>query len=196
MTNYAEFHRRSIEDRDAFWRERGRAHRLADAVRRRCSTTRGRRSRRWFVGGRTNLCHNAVDRHLAAARRAAGARSTSPPRPTGRRSTPIAQLHDEVNRCRGDAEGERRGPRRSRADLHADDRRGGVRDARLRAHRRRFIRSCSAASRRRASPRASTMRGPKLMVTADAGMRGGKVDPVQAAGRRSAAARARIRRGA
>jgi propionyl-CoA synthetase len=21
---------------------------------------------RWFVGGRTNLCHNAVDRHLAA----------------------------------------------------------------------------------------------------------------------------------
>ena len=23
---------------------------------------------RWFVGGRTNLCHNAVDRHLADAR--------------------------------------------------------------------------------------------------------------------------------
>ena len=33
-------------------------------------------------------------------------------------------------------QGAGRGARRSRADLHADDRRGGVRDARLRAHRR------------------------------------------------------------
>ncbi len=28
---------------------------------------------KWFVGGRTNLCHNAVDRHLADARRPDGA---------------------------------------------------------------------------------------------------------------------------
>ena len=63
-TTYKEFHRRSIADRDAFWRERGRADRLADAV------LVGARLleaavRAWFVGGRTNLCHNAVDRHLA-----------------------------------------------------------------------------------------------------------------------------------
>ncbi len=36
----------------------------------------------------------------------------------------------------GDLPGARRQARRPRADLHADDRRGGVRDARLRAHRR------------------------------------------------------------
>ena len=39
---------------------------------------------RWFVGGETNLCHNAVDRHLADARRAAGAGAGSRPRSTQR----------------------------------------------------------------------------------------------------------------
>ena len=86
------------------------------------------------------------------------------------------------------------GARRSRADLHADDPRGRVRDAGLRAASAPSTRSCSAASPRRASPRASTTRSRRSLVTADAGMRGGKADAVQAAGRRGAAPRARIRR--
>lgn len=65
MTRYADFHRRSLEDRDGFWTEQARAidwHRPFAQV---CDTSRPPFAR-WFVGGQTNLCHNAVDRHLAA----------------------------------------------------------------------------------------------------------------------------------
>ena len=61
----SEFHRRSIEDRDAFWSEQARLidwQRPFDRV-----LDYGRPPfARWFPGGTTNLCHNAVDRHLAA----------------------------------------------------------------------------------------------------------------------------------
>ncbi|MEJ6002921.1 propionate--CoA ligase [Paucibacter soli] len=62
VPSYAEFYRRSIEDRDAFWAEQARAiewHRPFGQV---CDYSRPPFAR-WFVGGQTNLCHNAVDRH-------------------------------------------------------------------------------------------------------------------------------------
>ena len=62
---FAAFHRRSIEDRDAFWAEQARLidwDRPFDSV---CDDSRPPFAS-WFAGGRTNLCHNAVDRHLAA----------------------------------------------------------------------------------------------------------------------------------
>ena len=65
MSRYADFHRRSLEDRDGFWSEQARAidwHKPFDQV---CDTSRPPFAR-WFVGGQTNLCYNAVDRHLAA----------------------------------------------------------------------------------------------------------------------------------
>ncbi len=65
MTTYREFHRRSIEQRDQFWAAEARRidwHRPFDQV---LDYSRPPFAR-WFVGGRTNLCHNAVDRHLAA----------------------------------------------------------------------------------------------------------------------------------
>jgi len=64
VTSYAEFHRRSIEDRDGFWAEQAQSidwHRPFDRV---CDYSDPPFAR-WFVGGLTNLCHNAVDRHLA-----------------------------------------------------------------------------------------------------------------------------------
>ncbi len=64
MTSYAEFHRRSIEDRDGFWAEQSRLidwQRPFDQV---CDYSNPPFAR-WFAGGLTNLCHNAVDRHLA-----------------------------------------------------------------------------------------------------------------------------------
>ena len=64
MTRYQDFHRRSLEQRDAFWAEQARLvdwHRPFDTV---CDYTRPPFAK-WFVGGQTNLCHNAVDRHLA-----------------------------------------------------------------------------------------------------------------------------------
>ncbi len=62
---YTEFHRRSLAERDTFWAEQARLidwQRPFDQV----LDYRNPPFTRWFVGGRTNLCHNAVDRHLAA----------------------------------------------------------------------------------------------------------------------------------
>ncbi len=64
QTDYATFYRRSIDDRDAFWAEQARLvdwHRPFDRV---CNYDNPPFAR-WFEGGLTNLCHNAVDRHLA-----------------------------------------------------------------------------------------------------------------------------------
>jgi propionyl-CoA synthetase len=65
MTNYAAFHQRSLSERDGFWAEQATLidwHRPFDQV---CDHSQPPFAR-WFVGGETNLCHNAVDRHLAA----------------------------------------------------------------------------------------------------------------------------------
>ena len=61
---YAEFHRRSIEDRDGFWREQAMLIDWERPFDRVLDYSRPPFAR-WFVGGLTNLCHNAVDRHLS-----------------------------------------------------------------------------------------------------------------------------------
>jgi propionyl-CoA synthetase len=63
--NYADFYRASVETPDAFWTEQARLidwQRPFDTV---CDHSNPPFAR-WFVGGRTNLCHNAVDRHAAS----------------------------------------------------------------------------------------------------------------------------------
>jgi propionyl-CoA synthetase len=64
MTTYREFHRRSLEDRERFWTEEAKLvdwHKPFGKV---LDYSRPPFAK-WFVGGETNLCHNAVDRHLA-----------------------------------------------------------------------------------------------------------------------------------
>ena len=94
--DYASYHRRSIEQPEAFWAEQAALidwHRPWDQV------LDGSRKpfARWFVGAQTNLCHNAVDRHLA----------TRPDQPAlvwesteveRSRSYSYAELHAEVQR--------------------------------------------------------------------------------------------------
>jgi propionyl-CoA synthetase len=65
MGRYTEFHARSLADREGFWRERAA---LVDWQTPFTSVLDYSRPpfARWFVGGRTNICHNAVDRHLAS----------------------------------------------------------------------------------------------------------------------------------
>lgn len=63
MTNYAEFHRRSLEDRDAFWGEQAQLVDWKVQPVQICDYSNPPFAK-WFVGGTTNLCHNAVDRHL------------------------------------------------------------------------------------------------------------------------------------
>ncbi len=63
MVAYADFHRRSIEDRDAFWAEQAKLVDWQTPPQQICDYSNPPFAK-WFVGGKTNLCHNAVDRHL------------------------------------------------------------------------------------------------------------------------------------
>lgn len=63
MTNYADFHRRSLEDRDGFWAEQAALIDWKTPFTQVCDYSRPPFAK-WFVGGTTNLCHNAVDRHV------------------------------------------------------------------------------------------------------------------------------------
>ena len=62
---YADFYRRSIDDRDAFWAEQAKLIDWQTPPAQICDASNAPFVR-WFAGGKTNLCHNAVDRHLAA----------------------------------------------------------------------------------------------------------------------------------
>ena len=64
MTRYADFHRRSLTDRAGFWAEQAGLIDWEHPFEQVCDYDNPPFAR-WFVGGRTNLCHNAVDRHLA-----------------------------------------------------------------------------------------------------------------------------------
>ena len=64
MTDYADFHRRSLTDRDAFWTEQAALIDWHTPFTQVCDDSNPPFAK-WFVGGTTNLCHNAVDRHLA-----------------------------------------------------------------------------------------------------------------------------------
>ena len=63
MPNYPAFHRRSIDDRDAFWAEQAQRIEWQTPPKTICDFSNPPFAR-WFEGGTTNLCHNAVDRHL------------------------------------------------------------------------------------------------------------------------------------
>ncbi len=93
---YADFHRRSIEDRDAFWAEQAALIDWQSPFERVCDYDNPPFAR-WFVGGTTNLCHNAVDRHLVTRpdQNALIFVSTE----TGQeRAYSFRELHDEVQR--------------------------------------------------------------------------------------------------
>ena len=63
MPDYQTFHRRSIDDRDAFWAEQAKRIDWQTQPKTICDYSNPPFAR-WFEGGTTNLCHNAVDRHL------------------------------------------------------------------------------------------------------------------------------------
>ena len=111
MTSYADFHRRSIEDRDAFWTEQAALVDWQAPFQQVCDYANPPFAR-WFVGGTTNLCHNAVDRHLKdrADQNALIFVSTET---NQERVYTYAELHAEVQRLAG------LGGERDESDLHA-----------------------------------------------------------------------------
>ncbi len=96
MADYREYHRRSVEQPQEFWAGKAALidwHRPFEQV---LDDSR-KPFAAWFRGGLTNLCHNAVDRHLAqrAGQPALVWESTEVERS---RSYTYAELHREVQR--------------------------------------------------------------------------------------------------
>ena len=96
MPHYADFHRRSIDERDAFWAEQARLIDWQAPPQQVCDYSNPPFAK-WFVGGTTNLCHNAVDRHLAARGQQNALVAISTETNT-ERAYSYAELHEEVQR--------------------------------------------------------------------------------------------------
>ena len=64
MSNYQAFYRRSLDDREGFWAEQAQLIDWHVPPSQICDYSQPPFAN-WFEGGQTNLCHNAVDRHLA-----------------------------------------------------------------------------------------------------------------------------------
>ena len=64
LTSYADFYQHSIDQPDAFWIEQAKLIDWFVPFTRVCNNDKPPFAH-WFEGGKTNLCHNAVDRHLA-----------------------------------------------------------------------------------------------------------------------------------
>ncbi|MDB5923659.1 MAG: prpE [Betaproteobacteria bacterium] len=171
MGAYRDFHRRSIDERAAFWREQAQLIDWREPFAEVLDYSRPPFAR-WFNGGTTNLCHNAIDRHLAtrAGQKALSFISTE----TGQNRTyTFRDLHAEVNRFAA-ALGEQGVARGDRVLIYmpmipeavfamlACARIGAVHSVVFGG-----FASASLASRIDDAQ-------PKVMVTADAGMRGGR----------------------
>ena len=174
MTTNRDFHRRSLVDRDAFWR---REAELIDwhAPFAQVLDYSKPPFARWFVGGRTNLCHNAVDRHLAA-------RANQPAlvylstETNEQKSYTYAELHAEVNRMAAIlvSLGVGRGDRvLVYMPMIAEACFAMLACARIGAIHSVVFGGFAAAS---LATRIDDAR-PKAMITSDAGMRGGKPVP-------------------
>ena len=97
LTAFDTFHARSLSERDAFWREQSTLIDWHTPPAQVCDFSRPPFAK-WFGGGTTNLCHNAVDRWLPtqADKPALIFISTE----TGIEKTySFRELHSEVNRC-------------------------------------------------------------------------------------------------
>ena len=134
MSRYAEFHRRSINDRDAFWAEQAQADRLADAA---AADLRLQPSAVCALVRRRH--HQSVPQRGRPASERAGRAGGADLRQ--HRDRAGEGLHLPRAARRGAAHGGRccaagRAKGRPRADLHAHDCRGGLCHAGLRAHRR------------------------------------------------------------
>ncbi len=174
MTSYKDLHKRSIADPEGFWREEAKRidwHKPFGKV---LDYSRPPFAK-WFVGGETNLCHNAVDRHLKdrANQNALIWISTEVDQT---QSFTYKQLHDEVNRAAAMMQslGVKRG---DRVIIYMPNMPEAVfailACARLGAVHSVVFGGFAAAS---LAARIDDAK-PKLMVTADGGSRMGKVIP-------------------
>ncbi len=174
MGSYADFHRRSIEERDPFWTEQAALIDWHKPFAQVCDDSNPPFTQ-WFKGGETNLCHNALDRHLQARGDQNALIFVSTETNTEKVYT-FRELHDEVNRMAAilQAQGVGKGDRvliympmiaEACFAMLACVRIGAIHSVVFGG-----FASHSLASRIDDAQ-------PKLIVSADAGMRGGKAVP-------------------
>ncbi|RTL94164.1 propionyl-CoA synthetase [Ancylobacter aquaticus] len=99
-SRYPDLHAHSIRDPEGFWRDAARAIDWTSEGERVFDSTLGIYGR-WFPGWTTNVCHNAVDRHVAAGRGAQPAIFYDSPVAGAKRSITYAELKDEVSLLAG-----------------------------------------------------------------------------------------------
>jgi propionyl-CoA synthetase len=92
---YEEFYRRSIEEPEAFWAEQAELIHWQSPPQQILDASQ-LPFRRWFVGGMTNLCYNALDRHLAERSDQLALIAVSTETDIARELT-YRELHREVN---------------------------------------------------------------------------------------------------
>ncbi|WP_293759783.1 propionate--CoA ligase [uncultured Aquitalea sp.] len=172
MTGYQAFYQQSIDDPDTFWTreaERIHWHKPFDKVLEYDKPP----FREWFAGGLTNLCYNAVDRHLEERGDQAALVYVST-ETDSEISYTYRQLHEEVSRFAAimQAQGVGKGDRvliympmiaEAVFAMLATVRLGAI-------HSVVFGGFASASLATRIEDAA-----PKLLITADGGLRGGKV---------------------
>ncbi|ECF6042410.1 propionate--CoA ligase [Salmonella enterica subsp. salamae] len=93
--SFSEFYQRSINEPEAFWAEQARRIDWRESFTQTLDHSRPPLAR-WFCGGTTNLCHNAVDRWLDKQPEALALIAVSSETDEERTFT-FSQLHDEVN---------------------------------------------------------------------------------------------------
>ncbi len=94
---YQAHYDRSISERDAFWREEAKRIDWREPFAQVCDFSNPPFAK-WFVGGTTNLCHNAIDRHLETRGDQVALKFISSETNSTRDFT-FKQLHAEVNRA-------------------------------------------------------------------------------------------------
>jgi propionyl-CoA synthetase len=99
METYQALHARSISDPEGFWREQASLIDWREPFAKVLDYSRPPFAK-WFVGGRTNLCYNAVDRHLAALGDSPALIYVSTETEQQQTFT-FRELHREVNRMAG-----------------------------------------------------------------------------------------------
>jgi propionyl-CoA synthetase len=93
---YAEHYDRSINERDAFWADEAKLIDWQTPFTKVCDFSKPPFAK-WFVGGTTNLCHNAIDRHVAQRGDQTALHFISSETNTETKFT-YKQMHAEVNR--------------------------------------------------------------------------------------------------
>jgi len=99
MTKYREFHARSISRPEEFWGDQARLIDWQTPFTKVLDYSNPPFAK-WFVGGKTNLCHNAIDRHLATRGDASALIYVSTETGSEKIYT-FKQLYREVNRMAG-----------------------------------------------------------------------------------------------